>query len=420
MDGGQRLVLLDALRGFALCGVFISNVYLWFSGRVLLSPAQAQALNASGSLLDAVARFTINFLVFGKFITLFSFLFGLGFAVQLGRAEQRGASIVPLYLRRLAVLLLIGLAHMFLIWFGDILSSYALMGFALLLFRNRSDKTLWIWAALSALVAPLVIQVLQQHPELLGSAPSADAAKEAMLQSAARKEELLAAYARGHYLEVVPIAARVYVREFMRLHLLFLLPIFGRFLLGLLAGRLRLLHDVSLHRSQLRKLLVAGLLVGAMGNGVGLVLQALSARKVLDLSAASWLPYVLNPVRSLGELGLAAFYLASFALLFQRVFWQRLLSVFAPAGRMALTHYLSQSVISVFIFYGYGLGLIGQVRPAACMAICLGIFAAQVLLSHLWLARFRFGPIEWVWRSLTYGKAQPMRRAPSAVPVSSA
>ena len=216
VDGGQRLVLLDALRGFALCGVFLSNVYVWFSGRVLLSPAQAQALNASEPLLDTVARFTINLLVFGKFITLFSFLFGLGFAVQLGRAEQRGASIVPLYLRRMVVLLLIGLAHMFLIWFGDILSSYALMGVALLLFRNRSDKTLWIFAVLSALVAPLVIQVLQQHPELLGSAPTADAAKEAMQQSAARKEELQAAYTRGHYLEVVPIAARVYVLEFMR------------------------------------------------------------------------------------------------------------------------------------------------------------------------------------------------------------
>jgi uncharacterized protein len=144
MDGGQRLVLLDALRGFALCGVFISNVYVWFSGRVLLPRAQVEALTASESLLDTVARNTFNLLVFGKFITLFSFLFGLGFAVQLGRAEQRGASIVPLYLRRLVVLLFIGLAHMFLIWFGDILGSYALMGFGLLLFRNRSDKTLFL------------------------------------------------------------------------------------------------------------------------------------------------------------------------------------------------------------------------------------------------------------------------------------
>jgi uncharacterized protein len=121
-------------------------------------------------------------------------------------------------------------------------------------------------------------------------------------------------------------------------------------------------------------------------------------------------------VRQLGELGIAAFYVSGFTLLFQRPTWQRLLSVLAPVGRMALTNYLSQTVISLLLFYGYGLGLIGTLGLKALLTIPLGIFVLQIGVSHLWLARFQFGPAEWVWRSLTYGKAQPMRRARAEAP----
>src|SRR5262245_39406754 len=115
IDTDERLVLLDALRGFALCGVFISNVYLWFSGRTFLPKEQLEALAANASLADTVVRYAVMILIFGKFITLFSFLFGLGFAVQMSRAEQRGASIVPIYCRRLGAMMLIGLSHLFLL-----------------------------------------------------------------------------------------------------------------------------------------------------------------------------------------------------------------------------------------------------------------------------------------------------------------
>jgi uncharacterized protein len=116
-------------------------------------------------------------------------------------------------------------------------------------------------------------------------------------------------------------------------------------------------------------------------------------------------------MRHLGELGMAAAYAAGITLLFQRDAWQRRLAVFAPVGRMALTNYFLQSVMGVLLFYGYGLGLMGKLSSAAQLAVPVGLFALQAVFSHLWLARFRFGPIEWVQRSLTYGKAQPMRRA---------
>jgi uncharacterized protein len=412
VDGGERLALLDALRGFALCGVFISNVVGWFSGRNFLPRAQIEAQMANASLVDSVVRHATMFLVFGKFITIFSFLFGLGFAVQMGRAEQRGASIVPLYVRRLVVMLLLGVTHLFLLWYGDILSSYAVVGFGLLLFRKRADKTLLIWAGILVFLAPIALQLYLDLPKMLGSAEAAAAAKEATERATALKAQTLEAFSNGTYFEVVIANATYYLQLFIKPLLMVMLGLFGRFVLGLLAGRMGLFQNASRHLPLLRKVLLWGLVFGVLGNGTGLVMQQLFLRKVLNPETMPWLPLAFTPIRQLAELGLAAVYVSGFALLFQRASWERRLSVLAPVGRMALTNYLSQTVISVLIFYGYGLGLIGKLGPALCVALTLGIFAVQVVLSHLWLARFRFGPAEWLWRSLTYGKAQPMRRAP--------
>jgi uncharacterized protein len=417
VDGNERLALLDALRGFALCGVFVSNVYMWFSGRALLPRAQIEAMMASASLLDHVLVRATNFLVFGKFITIFSFLFGLGFAVQMGRAEQRGASIVPLYARRLGVLLAIGLAHLFLLWYGDILTTYAVLGFGLLLFRNRSDKTLLGWAAVLVFLLPVAGQALLQLPELLGSSEAAAAAaKAAKEQAEATKSQTLAAFQSGSYFEVVGANASYYLQLFIKPLLLTVVALLGRFLLGLLAGRHKLFHEPSQHLPLLRKVLLWGLVAGVIGNGTGLALQLLFFHKVLSPDKLPWLQYAMSPVRQLGELGLAAFYVSGFTLLFQRPTWQRLLSVLAPVGRMALTNYLAQTAISLLLFYGYGLGLIGTLGPKALLSIPLGIFILQIGVSHLWLARFRFGPAEWGWRSLADGKAQPMRRAHAEAP----
>lgn len=415
VEAGERLVLLDALRGFALCGVFVSNVSMWFSGRALLPRAQMEAAVANASLLDTVTRHAVGFLVFGKFITLFSFLFGLGFAVQMGRAEERGTSIAPLYARRLAILLTLGLSHLFLLWYGDILTTYALLGFVLLLFRGRSDKALLTWAAVFILIAPVVTLVLLKLPQFLASTEAAAAmAKEQNEHSAALKARTLDAFTHGGYFDVVRANATFYVQDFFKPMLTVVFALVGRFLLGFVAGRRRLFHDAAQHLPLFRQLLLWGFVFGTFGNGVGVVMQHLFLKKVLNPETMPWLPYVVTPIRQLGEVGLTTFYVASFTLLFQRAFWQRLLSVLAPVGRMALSNYLSQTVLSLFLFYGFGLGLIGKAGPALCVALCLGIFSVQVLLSHLWLARFRFGPVEWLWRSLTYGKAQPLRRAPAA------
>ncbi|MCY1014626.1 DUF418 domain-containing protein [Pyxidicoccus sp. MSG2] len=413
IDSSERLALLDTLRGFALCGVFISNVYMWFSGRAFVPREQMMAMMASASLLDTVTTQAFMLLVFGKFITIFSFLFGLGFAVQMGRAEERGASIAPLYSRRLGVMLMMGLTHLFLLWYGDILSTYAVLGFGLLVFRRRSDRTLLIGAALLAFVWPVIGTLIVKLPQLLAATPEAGAAiaKASGEHSAALKAQALAAFSGGSWLDVVRDGGRFYVLDFLPMILATMLATFGRFLLGLLAGRRRLFHDAPQHLGLFRRLLGWGLVAGVVGSGAGLVLQQLMLRKILTPeSLPTWVPFAMAPLRHLGELGFASVYVSGITLLFQRAAWQRLLGVLAPVGRMALTNYLSQTVMSVLFFYGYGLGQITKPGPAACFGLCLAVFAVQVVWSHLWLSRFRFGPAEWMWRSLTYGKAQPMRR----------
>ncbi len=421
VDANERLELLDALRGFALLGVFVSNVMMWFSGRVFRPPAAAEAADAAAPLLDTVTQYAYEILVSGKFITLFSFLFGLGFAVQLGRAEARGASIVPLYSRRLIVLFGMGLMHLFLLWYGDILASYAVMGFGLLLLKRRSARTLLIIAAALCFIWPIIQIVIIRLPRIMADTPEAGAAlmKAARERSIANQAELLAVITQGSWLNVVVQNARFYLADFLTMIAVSSPSTLGRFVLGLWAGQQGLFHDVSRHSRFFRRLLGWGLVAGVVGSSAGLTVHLLLRFKVYTPETLPlWFPYVLAPMRNLGQLGFAAAYVACITLLFQRPVWQRLLAILAPAGRMALTNYLSQTLISLLVFYGFGLGQVGKHGPFACVIFCLGIFSVQVLWSHLWLARFRFGPVEWAWRSLTYGKAQPLRRSTSDSPPS--
>jgi uncharacterized protein len=404
----ERLVLLDVLRGFALGGVFVSNVFTWFTGRAFLSRAQAQAALEAAPWWDVLALQGIPALVTGRFITLFSFLFGLGFSVQLLRAEARGASIVPLYARRLCVLFLIGAVHLLGVWYGDILTTYAPVGLLLLLFRGRSDKELLLWATLFILVLPVGVAAGMRW--LSGPEPEegTEAARVVKEQAAANRVQRMDTFLHGTYPDVVRTHARFFFGEFVGRMPPMLCVLFGRFLLGFLAGRRRLFHDVSRHLPFFRSLLRWSLVVGVLSTGITLWAQYLIRQKLMDSQGPS--QYYLRPVRQLAELGLAAFYASGVVLLFQREAWQRRLRRLAPVGRMALTNYLCQSVLGLLMYYGFGLGLMGRVGPAASIALTLAVFAVQVAFSHAWLARFRFGPAEWVWRSLTYGKAQPFRQ----------
>ncbi len=410
VEGSERVILLDTLRGFALCGVFMANIYLWFSGRMFLSRAQFEAAFKDVPWWDTAVNYAFGPLISGRFITIFSFLFGLGFAVQLLRAEGRGTSVVPIFARRLVVGLVLGLAHLFLLFQGDIVSTYALLGFTLLLFYRRSDRTLLIWAAVLIFLGPVLWNQALRLPQLLGSPGAAEAAKAAGERAQALRAQVLEAFSHGSWLDTVRVGAAYYVGDLFKLLSVLWPVIVGRFLLGLWAGRRRLFHDAPQHLPFFRRLFRWGLGLGVIASGVGVLVGQLFSRKIINPEALPWLPFAMGPVRHLAELGMAGAYVAGITLLFQHGAWQRRLAVLAPVGHMALTNYLLQSVIGALLFYGYGLGLMGKLGSAAQLGLALGIFAVQIVLSHLWLARFRFGPAEWVWRSLTYGKAQPMLR----------
>ncbi|KFE69486.1 DUF418 domain-containing protein [Hyalangium minutum] len=414
IDFTERSTLIDALRGFALCGVLLSNSIVWFSGRALIPAAQAEAL--ARPPLEKVVSNIFQLFVNQKFLTIFAFLFGLSFSLQLSRAEARGVAILPLYTRRLLVLLGFGVVHFFALWTGDILHTYALVGFLLLLFYRSSNRTLLTWCVVLLGVAPLLMAAgLRWGPVLLHGAEAANALKEmTQAQEGEQRAALLAALASDSFWMSQLGNARFGLELLTRpTQLLVLILTLGRFLLGLLAGRLGVLQDVERHRPWLRRIGWGGLVLGLLITFPGLVVLRLR-------NAGVWTPpdnlgmFLLNGFQDLGASILGVAFVSFFALIFQREWWRRVLSLLAPVGRMALTNYLVQTVVSLCIYDGWGLGLIGSTAVSRSAVFALGIFAVQVGMSHWWLKHFRFGPAEWLWRSLTYGRAQPLRHGARA------
>ncbi|WP_300973394.1 DUF418 domain-containing protein [Sphingomonas sp. LHG3406-1] len=401
---GERLGILDALRGWALAGVLMANMVV-FIGFGYASEAERTA--ALGSQLDDAAELLIQWLVVGKFYSLFSLLFGIGFAVQLARLEQRGEG-VPRYVRRLAVLLLIGLAHLFLLWMGDILALYALMGGLLLLFRRTSDRALLRWAVVMWAV-PIGWSALIHLAGLNAAQPIYGAAMRGLTTNGVDLNISAATWFNGaNYREQLAIKpAEVLLRLGDLTYQMRFTKVLGMFLIGLWVGRRALFAATPETRP---------LLARTMRFGIGIGLPLSFARAVLGMVAGDdgTLNFVEEALYCLSTPTLALGYAAGFCLLWNDG-WQRLLAWPAPAGRMALTNYLSQSLIQILLFTGAGLALGNVFGLAFVIPFTAAIFAFQVASSGWWLARWRFGPMEWLWRSLTYGRAQPMRLAAPAI-----
>jgi uncharacterized protein len=388
-DLQERIALLDVLRGFAIFGILLFNMS-FFSAPLYLQMAGMEWGSGTG---DRATELLIRFFIQGKFYSLFSFLFGLGFAVQMLRAEAKGVRFVPLYRRRLLALLLIGLVHAYLIWMGDILTIYALLGFLLLFFRSRKPKTLLVWAVILLLVPVLLIAGLVAGQASFGSAKD----------FAIMVQNSMNAYSQGSFSEIM--AQRAGDALFVTIGGLFAGPgILAMFLLGAHFGRQQLFQDTASRLFRFRRIWIWGLGLGLVGN----LIFTISMEYADPIRPSMWtLAGTLG--YTFGAPGLCFFYISSFVLLWQNPAWQRRLSPLAAVGRMALSNYLFQSIVCTMIFYNYGLGLYGRVGPALGGGLAVVIYAIQIALSRWWLGRFKFGPAEWAWRSLTYGKFQPMR-----------
>ena len=406
IGGRERIELLDVVRGFALFGVLIGNL-LWTGPEASLSDAQLAALPTAG--LDRWAVALWHFVGQDKANTLFAFLFGLGFAVQLERGERRGGSFVGRFARRLTVLLGIGLVHNCFVWYGDILHLYALTGFLLIPMRKASNRTLVVAGLLLVLFArpafyfgtgaiPRVDAYLESLPDFYD-----DAAREA------RGAKLLS----GSYRDVIEVNVDATVNDWI-LNFTFV-PwigyVLGRFLLGYWVGRNRYLEDAGRYAAGWRRLLRLALPFGLLGSALRAFVEF---HDIQPGGAAGWCARMMIQV---GIVALAASYLAAIVLLhLGSEPWRRRLSLLAPVGRMALTNYLMQSALYLFALYGIGLGLLDELGATGMWLLGMAFFAVQIVVSRWWLARFEFGPVEWLWRTLTYGRRPPFRRSLPASP----
>ena len=398
-QASERYMILDTLRGFAILGIALAN-YPELSLYRFLPADAAAALPASA--WDRAINFIVHGLVDGKFYTIFSLLFGIGFSIILQNITRKGGRVLPLFMRRMALLALMGLAHLLFIWSGDILLLYALMGMLLACFRNLSDRTL-LSCALAFLLLPIGIDAACEYANLHPAAFFVQLQQQACAHSGITPENfatwLRDADSYSGMFDFLIQGAAVRAQEFIDGNRYF--KVLGLFLLGFLIGRHRLYARLAEHRRALRRITL-------IGGGIGLILAPLFAWS--SINGQPWGIAAHSLIYTLSVYPLSFAYMSLICLAYLRC------STFAPfrwlaaPGRMALTNYLMQSVIGVLLYYGIGLGLGASLPLAGVELVALLIFIAQMILSSLWLRAFRYGPLEWIWRILTYGRYFPCRR----------
>lgn len=383
----DRIALVDALRGFALFGILLVNMRAW-SGWSGAMP-DGYRLSLAGPDLISWYRFLITALIEGKFYTIFAFLFGLGAAIQL---ERLGTAGLQVYRRRLRALLVIGVAHMLLVWAGDILALYALLGFALPHFCHLSDRVLLATAA-GLVLLPIAGVGLFIAAGIDPDLRFLELGRRAFIALGGSYE---AAWQWRERADWSSFIAWNFSGPWFRIGELLVdwrpATVLGTMLVGIWAARRksRLLEDEQL----LRRLALAGIVIGLPASLVLAAIDGLVQRDP-EVRMLAVIAYALGAV----PLGLA--YAAIFGLVCRGNQW--LSGALAAPGRLALTNYLAQSLLGVIIFYGVGFGLINQLNPMQFTAMGAGIFVVQLGWSHLWLRHFRQGPVETLWRRHSYG-----------------
>jgi uncharacterized protein len=395
----DREPILDVLRGFALLGILLVNIEFMRGSEVfgaLVGLASEQPQGAA----DQVTSFAVGWLVSGKFVSAFSFMFGIGAALISRRALDAGRSPVGLLARRYGWLIGFGLAHMLLLFPGDVLFVYGLTGMALLAFVAKPPRALWRWSA-GLLLGFTVLYALLTG---VGTPATMDGgASDPFTQMVMTQQERAGeVYADGSYGQLVGVNATLSL--FIQSGQLFLLPWFlALFLFGFAVGRAGLVHDLRDRKPLLRRAALIGLTIGLPLN---LVVGVLGPLGTGAATMPGWVQIVGAFVQLVGAPILSVGYLATLTLVCLR--WGPIRPL-AAAGRMALSAYLLQSVLAVALFWG--LGLYDQLGAAEALVVVAGIWVVVIVVSMLWMSRFRFGPAEWLWRTLTYGRRQPMRAA---------
>lgn len=388
----ERIRSLDIVRGFALAGVFLVN----FQSVIPWTGLEGTA--------DGAAAWFLKHIVAGKFYRLFAFLFGVGFALQMRRFEDRGAPFVRIYLRRLIVLFLIGMAHGMLLWPNDILALFAQLGVLLLLIRRVSARWLIVIGIACLFAAPAnyyvstgFVDFFTVREQVQAPPPQQSISQEDQETERVRSE--------GSYRDVIAWTTRYFLDWQTNRHtrLLMLREEFLMFLLGLYAGRRRLFERAAEHAPFIRRTIMGTLAVGLLTIPMIGWLNVHAAHPVYGHLAITFRQVIIaiQPAALSLTYGLAVLQMVErFGLP---------LAPIANVGRMALTNYLLLSIVVTTTFYNYGFGLYGRVTVLGGIAMAAVAYAGLAAASSWWLSRYRFGPAEWVWRSLTYGSRQPLR-----------
>jgi len=388
----ERIVGLDLLRGWAMFGVLWSNLNDWYFARTPRTP------------LDRALSFTQDWLIESRFYSLLVLLFGIGFAIQLTRARDRGVDLRNVYLRRSAALLAIGLIHALLIWHGDVLVSYALASFGLLMFRDASPRQLLAWGIVLTCAGGYIGNHLHFALGQIYGVPENWAAGTGW------------AYAHGTLAQI----------QSQRLHdvwhwwgffgLTSFFTTLGAFLLGAWAYRSGLAERVIANRATTLRFLGICVAVLLLGYSIDIfkwdraIWPPLHAFPQGLWHWSSWNPRnVFVSLLYQPEGAGALVYAALLLLAAQTRRGRAILMPMAAVGRMGLTTYLTQSLICTTLFYSYGLGWFGSATFTRIAIVTVTIYALQLAVSPWWLKRFRFGPVEWLWRTVTYGHAPAMR-----------
>lgn len=418
----DRIASLDILRGVAILGILVMNIYAF----AMPFPAYSNPLLMGGTDMLNIGIWCFTHILFDqKFMSIFAMLFGAGIILMTGRAEAKGAKYGRVFYRRQFWLVVLGALHAYLIWLGDILFVYALIGMLAYLFRNRTPRTLIIIACCLLPIMLLLsygmgfsmqkfqgkaaqVQILVEAGEEISERQQKDLdeweeQRPMMAPDAATMQEDIDTHL-GSYAEIT--AKRVPQVMVMQVFMVVFYGLWRVLALMLLGMALMKTGVLSAERSTgfYRKMLL-------ICYGIGLPLTVFSAFDLyahefsaLYLFRVGSIPnYIGSVFVGLGHMGLVMLLIKAGAV-------QKLLQRFAAVGRMALSNYLLHSVVLTTVFYGYGLGLYGSISRFGQMGFVLGVIALQLLLSPWWLARYRFGPVEWLWRSLTYWKRQPMLR----------
>lgn len=396
----ERIIEIDILRGFALFGIFVVNMIVFNSDYLPRSEIWADFANLS--YLRFVEIFFEN-----KFFRIYSFLFGLGFAMQLERAKRRSAPFLNMYIKRVLSLLIIGLIHSVL-WEGDILKTYAPLAFFLLPFRMVKLRTILIWAAIFLIVPSIILT----SNEIITYSKQRDTHKSELIQKKLNSD-YAKAFQQGSFFDVLKTNLVILVndRKSAQYFKWCFDSVFIMFLLGLYSGRKKLFYNLRTHKNLLSNIWKWSALAGLSGTvGALLFTESWHFKPLFPFTSSS--PFLANfasMIDLIGDAGMSLFYMSSLMLLIINQKWKKRLSFIAPAGRMPLTNYLIQTAVCLPLFYGYAFGLFGKVSPLFGFILVITIYAFQIIFSKWWVQYFRFGPAEWIWRSMSYGKIQPMQ-----------